>query len=67
MSNPGVLNTNLTRRGFVTTVGVLTGGAYLSKPLRGRGATLVEGEHETSGGAVSLTLNGEWPTAQHYA
>jgi xanthine dehydrogenase YagT iron-sulfur-binding subunit len=50
------LNSNLTRRGFVTTVGVLTGGAYLSKPLRGSGATLVEAGHETSGGVVPLTL-----------
>lgn len=55
--NPRVLTTNLTRRGFVTTVSVLTGGAYLSKPLRGRGATLVEGEHETSSGAISMSLN----------
>jgi xanthine dehydrogenase YagT iron-sulfur-binding subunit len=50
------INPNLTRRGFVATVGVLTGGAYLSKPLRGRGATLVEAGHETSTGAVSLNL-----------
>lgn len=51
------LNPNLTRRGFVTTVGVLTGGAYLSKPLRGSGATFAEEGHETSSGAVSMTLN----------
>jgi xanthine dehydrogenase YagT iron-sulfur-binding subunit len=38
-------------------MGVLTGGAYLSKPLRGSGATLVEGARETAGGAVSLKLN----------
>jgi xanthine dehydrogenase YagT iron-sulfur-binding subunit len=59
--SPSALGSNLTRRGFVTTVGVITGGAYLSKPLRARGATLVEGARETSGGAVSLSLllNGE--------
>jgi xanthine dehydrogenase YagT iron-sulfur-binding subunit len=50
------LNPNLTRRGFVTTVGVLTGGAYLSKPLRGSGATLVEAGRETSSGVIPLTL-----------
>jgi xanthine dehydrogenase YagT iron-sulfur-binding subunit len=54
--SPSALGSNLTRRGFVTTVGVITGGAYLSKPLRARGATLVEGTTETSGGAVALTL-----------
>jgi xanthine dehydrogenase YagT iron-sulfur-binding subunit len=51
-----VSNPNLTRRGFVATVGVLTGGAYLTKPLRGRGATLVEGKREISSGAVPLSL-----------
>jgi xanthine dehydrogenase YagT iron-sulfur-binding subunit len=55
--NSGLLNPQLTRRGFVASVGVLTGGAYLSKPLRGRGATFVEEKHETSSGAVSMTLN----------
>ncbi|MGH9515418.1 MAG: 2Fe-2S iron-sulfur cluster-binding protein [Terriglobales bacterium] len=54
--NSPVSNPNLTRRGFVATVGVLTGGAYLTKPLRSGGATLVEGEHRTSSGAVSLSL-----------
>jgi xanthine dehydrogenase YagT iron-sulfur-binding subunit len=55
--NPESLNQNFTRRGFVTTMGVLTGGAYLSQPLRGRGGTLVEGVHQASTGAVSLKLN----------
>jgi xanthine dehydrogenase YagT iron-sulfur-binding subunit len=56
MSQNSVSNPNLTRRGFVATVGVLTGGAYLTKPLRGRGATLVEDAHEAAGGALPLTL-----------
>ena len=59
--SPSASGSNLTRRGFVTTVGVITGGAYLSKPLRSRGATLVESTKETSAGGVPLTLkvNGE--------
>lgn len=40
----------------MATVSVLTGGAYLTKPLRGRGATLVEDAHEAAGGALPLTL-----------
>jgi xanthine dehydrogenase YagT iron-sulfur-binding subunit len=51
----------ITRRAFVATAGVLTGGVVMGFPIRGSGATVAEVEESAAGSTVpvQITINGK--------
>ena len=54
-------NQQITRRGFVTTVGALTGGVCFGSAFQGTGTIAIASDQRISGGAIPLKLkvNGE--------